>query len=222
MLEPSDHQPFHARARRDKRARGMRFQAARQNREQHAIESHGEEQQPGGQLRQEEENRGIGLGIGIDGGGISESGLGTDGLRGERHRFDQERDRQPGGDADGGFGQHPACHLHHASLAPDPAFGQREYMPKRQDHGQHDLGRAGARFQARQRQKHEDPEIRASTSRNPYNTDAGMAGLACINANARNATDRQTLRSSRRKAASTSRASEAGSRTGTPPGAEWC
>ncbi len=77
------HQRFHARARRHESARRMRLQAARQNRQQHAIESHREEQQPGGQLRQDQKNGGVGFRIGIDGRRVGESRLRADGLRGE-------------------------------------------------------------------------------------------------------------------------------------------
>src|ERR1700733_3329398 len=118
-----------------------------------------------------------------------------------------------------------------ASIQPDTcnmlpgmesSTGQREYIPNVRIIASVILAALGPACRPGSGRNTKTPEIRASTSRNPYNTDVGMAGLACITANAHSAKGRQTLRSNRPKVASASTASTAENQTGTQPGAEWC
>ena len=136
-------------------------------RQQRAIESHGEEQQSGGQLRQDQQNGGVGFRVGIDGGGVSESGLRADGLRGKHDRFDEERHRQAGGQADGGFREHPTRHLHHAVRRRIDAPASANTSAKVRIIASAILAASGPAFNPGSGRNTKTPAMRASTSRNP-------------------------------------------------------
>src|SRR5579862_7208130 len=58
--------------------------------------------------------------------------------------------------------------------------GQREYIPNVRTMESVILAALGPASNPGSGRNTNTPEMRASTSRNPYNKDAGMAGLACI------------------------------------------
>ena len=135
---------------------------------------------PAVNLRQDQKNGGVGLGVRVDGGGVSESRLRADGLRGESHSFDEKRDRQACGKSNGRLREHPTSPPAACFPGPGSSTGQREYIPNVRIMASVILAALGPACNPGSGRNTKTPEIRASTSRNPYSTDVGMAGLACI------------------------------------------
>ena len=123
-----------------------------------AVEPQGEEQQPGHQLREDQQDSRIGLGVGIDGGGVGVAGLQTRAPGPPGERFEHDGHRHADGDSHRRLRSRPGRHGQPATTAGvrPPASGEQRQGEAQRQRRAHRLGsalhsRAAARRPARRR-----------------------------------------------------------------------
>ncbi len=94
-------------------ARRDSFEALREQAQHLAVQPHDEEQHAGHQLREHQQDAGIGLGVGVDGGGVGVARLQSEYLRGQREGFERDGDGDADRDAYGRLGERPSGEYRH-------------------------------------------------------------------------------------------------------------
>ena len=116
-------------------ARRDLFQALREEAEDFAVQPHGEKQHPGHQLREHQQDAGIGFRIRVNRGGVGVSGLQPEHLRRQRERFQRDGHGNPDRNAHGRLGESPPGeHRHGDAVRPNhgPLAVKRQGESQRQ------------------------------------------------------------------------------------------